>query len=551
MVVAIGALVFAWLATAVAVRVIHAGEVLPGTYVEGVALGGASAAESRRRLGAIATDDRVVNLVDRGRRFSIRAGEVGFRLDRDATTRAAMTAGRRGPLAGVVSTVVALVRTRSVAPIYAARPRRVRAAVSQIAEEVDRPPFPGDLAISAKTLRVSVIPPRPARLVQRPRTERMVLAALRRDDRAPAKLPTRTVPGVSLSQVESVAERARDYLDGRLRLSGAGRPLALAPRKVASVLRVEAIDGSSPPRVRLGADPRRLATLVEELAARRDRPAVDARILAPAAPVVVDEKLDLSWRPRRARVRVRPARRGRRVQQAQAAAAIAEAIREGVHTARLPIRVVPAALTTGAVRRARFVIGTFTTRFECCQPRVRNIELIARAVDGTVIPAGGQFALNRVAGRRTRARGYVRAPFIADGKLVPSVGGGVSQLATTAYNAAYFAGLDIDVHQPHSFYIDRYPPGREATLDYPSIDLAWTNDTSAPVLVRATTTPESVTVTLYGDNGGRRVRAESGPRERLPGQDFSITVTRVIRYPGGRVARQSFITRYDEPPAGD
>jgi len=54
-----------------------------------------------------------------------------------------------------------------------------------------------------------------------------------------------------------------------------------------------------------------------------------------------------------------------------------------------------------------------------------------------------------------------------------------------------------------------------------------------------------VTVSLYGDNGGRRVRAESAPREPVPGGDFSVVVTRVMRYPDGRVARQPFTTRYE------
>ena len=85
------------------------------------------------------------------------------------------------------------------------------------------------------------------------------------------------------------------------------------------------------------------------------------------------------------------------------------------------------------------------------------------------------------------------------------------------YNAAYFAGLQVDTHQPHSLYIDRYPPGREATLNFPDIDLKWTNDTDVPVLVRTFTRRRCVTVSLYGDNGGRRVSAKPGARSRRPG----------------------------------
>lgn len=174
--------------------------------------------------------------------------------------------------------------------------------------------------------------------------------------------------------------------------------------------------------------------------------------------------------------------------------------------------------------------------------------MVHEAVDGTIVLAGEQFSLNGVAGRRTRATGYVLAPFIADGQLVPSVGGGVSQFATTMYNAAYFAGLRLDRHQPHSFYISRYPAGREATLDYPSIDLRWTNDTRAPVLVRTATDATSVTVTLYGGNATRLVQASPGPRVARADGGFAITVTRTIRSPGRVTVRQRYTTSYARPP---
>ena len=99
-------------------------------------------------------------------------------------------------------------------------------------------------------------------------------------------------------------------------------------------------------------------------------------------------------------------------------------------------------------------------------------------------------------GERTKAKGYVEAPFIANNRIEPSVGGGVSQFSTTMYNAAFFAGLKLDAYRPHSLYIDRYPPGRESTLNFPDIDLRWTNDTDAPVVVRTSYDDTSVTVTL-------------------------------------------------------
>ncbi len=179
-----------------------------------------------------------------------------------------------------------------------------------------------------------------------------------------------------------------------------------------------------------------------------------------------------------------------------------------------------------------------------------NIQRMARTVDGTVIPAGGTFSLNGITGERTKAKGYVEAPYIVDNRLEPSVGGGVSQFSTTTYNAAYFAGLQIDAHQPHSLYISRYPAGRESTLDFPDIDLKWTNDTDAPILVRTSYDNAGITVSLYGDNGGRRVTAKTGAREKADGGDFEITVTRTVHYADGRTAVQPSTTRYENEAAG-
>lgn len=131
--------------------------------------------------------------------------------------------------------------------------------------------------------------------------------------------------------------------------------------------------------------------------------------------------------------------------------------------------------------------------------------------------------------------------------MVNSVGGGVSQFSTTAYNAAYFAGLQIDAHTPHSFYISRYPPGRESTLNFGSIDLLWTNDTDTPVVVRSSAAETSVTVSIYGNNGGRRVKAETQSRSANGEGDFDITIDRVIVYGDGTRTREPYTTSYGLP----
>jgi vancomycin resistance protein YoaR len=543
-------LVLGFFATALGVRATHADRVLPGVHVADVSLGGASKGEVRRRLAAVAEEaaGEPVTLRSEGRRLTVAPAQAGYFADVEETASRALRSGREGPLRGLWSTVAGLFGARrEVALAQTVDRRQLGRFVASLADRLGRPAFAGELVIAPQDLAITTKPPRSGREVDRRALAARLAEALQRRPRGTVQAPLRTTRVASRSAVEAVGRAARSYLGAPLRLTGAGEPLDVSPEQLARVLALEARDGGR--SVRLGAGDRRLAALVARLAARRDRPARNARIRAPARPVTLDAKGDVSFRPRSADVEVvSEARTGRMVRQAALASAIESAIRADRHAIELPLQRSEPAVSAQDARSVRSLIGTFTTYYVPGQPRVTNIRLIARKVDATIVAPGTRFSLNAAAGERTTAGGYVKAPFIADGKLEESIGGGVSQFSTTLYNAAYFAGLQIDGHRPHSFFIDRYPAGRESTLNFPDIDLTWTNDTRAPVLIRATTGDGSVTVSLYGDNSGRRVSAQNGEREPLSAGDFAITVTRVVRHRDGRVVRQPFTTRYDKPP---
>ncbi len=142
-------------------------------------------------------------------------------------------------------------------------------------------------------------------------------------------------------------------------------------------------------------------------------------------------------------------------------------------------------------------ISTFTTKHNCCENRVVNIQLMASIVRGHIIRPGERFDLNEVVGKRTSAAGFKPAGAIASGVLESQVGGGVSQFTTTIFNAAFFGGLDFNEYQSHSLYFSRYPKGREATISWPKPDFIITNPTEYGILVWPTWTDTTITVTLY------------------------------------------------------
>jgi vancomycin resistance protein YoaR len=187
---------------------------------------------------------------------------------------------------------------------------------------------------------------------------------------------------------------------------------------------------------------------------------------------------------------------------------------------------------------------------------VKNIHRIADLVDGRIVRPGETFSLNAAVGERTAKNGFVMAPGIEDGEMVDTMGGGVSQFATTFFNAMFHGGYDIIERQPHSFYFSRYPMGHEATLSWPKPDLVIRNDTDAGILIKAIYSKTSISVKLYGNNGGRKVKAKVSnryditkpPLELLPNPKllpddskvkesgsvgWSVTVARVITFPDG------------------
>lgn len=529
---------------AVGVRATHGDTALPGTQVAGIDVGGQTEAEIRDALARELSGERrlLLRADDEIMRVSLNA--AGYRVDLDATARDAVEAGRSGFLAGVPSTLAGLVSSRT-SPVEAdVDDAKLRKALARIERQVGRKPYPGALSVDPDTLDVTTKPGKAGQTVDRDRLKALANAELMAGRLGPIDVPLRQVSAVSEKRLEQLADEARDYVLKPMRLTGAGAPLELTADEVAPLLALQGRDGGR--KADLGVATKPLRALLDRVQERGERAPRDARITVPTPDAgVLTEKGDVSWEPQRATVTTGSARVGRTVEREKLAAAIRKAVATGEHTIRVPTATTKPKVTTDGAEKVRWLIGTFTTPYTAGQPRTANIQQMARTVDKTVVPPGGTFSLNGITGERTKAKGYVEAPFIAGNKIEPSVGGGVSQFSTTIYNAAYFAGLQIDAFRAHSLYIDRYPAGRESTLNYPDIDMRWTNDTDAPIVVRTSYSDSGVTVALYGNNDGREVSASAGDREPVEGGDFQITVTRKVRYGDGRKAEQPVTTRYE------
>jgi vancomycin resistance protein YoaR len=213
------------------------------------------------------------------------------------------------------------------------------------------------------------------------------------------------------------------------------------------------------------------------------------------------------------------------------------------------------------------VTGEFTTYFPYLPYRNINIGRAAALINGTLLKPGEIFSLNQIVGERTQANGFTEGYIIKDGRFRKELGGGVSQSATTTFNAMFFAGLKDVEHKPHGLYIDRYPAGREATVAWPSLDLKFQNDTKYGVLVQAYIvkgTPSrqgSITVRMWSTKTydkvvatspiksnfttGRDIKDDSKDCEPTsPVQGFDVSYQRLFYQNGSVVRRENFSWRY-------
>lgn len=226
----------------------------------------------------------------------------------------------------------------------------------------------------------------------------------------------------------------------------------------------------------------------------------------------------------------------------------------------------PATFTTEDAENASFndVIGEFSTS-GFSGPSGTNIALTANIVNGAIVAPGDVFSLNGYTGPRGTAQGFVESGIIINGRAGEAVGGGISQFATTLYNASYFAGMEDVAHTAHSYYISRYPAGREATVYEGAIDLQFRNTSQYPVMIESFVDGNTVTVRL---KGVKTVNVESIPggqwaptqpeTQQLSGDDciptsgipgFTTSDTRVITdLNGNEISRETTTTVYDPQP---
>ncbi len=539
------------------------GEVPRNVSVAGIDVGGLSQDDATVVVRAYETNlqTQPATFVISGSTYELDPTTVGLTADIDGAVSEALNQRSGGLISGFVPWINGFTEHVDVNLAISVNDEAVDAHLDDWElDAIKNPAYEGAIQVVDGDIEFEY--PRIGEKIDKPAAHSIVTSVLTQPQRETTELPLiDSVPIMTQATVDDAITILETMVSRPILLYDEDQNLVLTvkPSEISDATIVEIVH-NSPPRIDISLSVDRVAEILEPHRAKFELPPVDADFEA-------DIEID--------KVSIIPSKNGTVLDPAAVTIELLKAATSGTATGRLAYAEGPEPQFTTADAEAFGPLGLvseFTTKTPGVN-RVHNIHLMADTIDGYVVWPGEEFSINEVVGRRTEAKGYKRDGAIIGGEVTccddpANVGGGVSQYATTFYNAVFFGCYEDIDHTPHSIYISRYPEGREATMGYTDPDVVFRNDSDAPVIIRNSYDGDStITVQFYGNNGGRTCEAERSDRFNYtdprvvykenpavtPGterrvsngsQGWSVTVTRVMTMPDGSVIREPYTHHY-------
>ncbi len=541
-----------------------ADRVLPGIQVWDINVSGLTQAEAAARLRSDFRfpADRYPIIRYGNQLWRTTPDDVSVQLDAAATAAAAFAAGHEGSLGRRLRDQVdVLLKGRLITPIFFEDPAAGAVLLNRIAGEVDRPLRNASITVS-ESLQVEVAAGQGGRTVDQEATRRAVLQRMAEMTGGEVALVVRETEPL-LTDVSAAQAQAQRIVSAPVTLTAPGYAAwTIEPQVLAGWLVLQPVQGADgKTTLQATIDPAQVEALAGQLAGQMARAPVDARFRwsdAAGGIVAVVESAE-----------------GQELDAAETVRLILQAATGEERSVPLPLKSIRPALASEDAPSLGIagLLAEGTTGFAgSSAARIQNITIGTAQFDGLLIAPGETFSFNYYLGEVTAERGYAEGIIIWGDTTRADVGGGLCQVASTAYRAAFWAGVPIAERTPHAFRVGYYEPplGMDATIYSPSVDLKWVNDTGYHILIHTSVDPSAQTVTFrfYGTNPGRTVEID-GPYEANPvphgepiyrddptlpkGQKkqiewekdgLDVTVYRVIKENGAEVRRDTFFSRY-------
>lgn len=502
-IVAVAVAFVALLAVLYVVGYLMAGDKLPRkAEVAGIRVGGLTRPAAVQRLTAELGPRTTAALavIAGGRIAQVIPAEAGLQVDYAASVAAAGGGKSLNP-AQILRVLTGGSNTDAVMVVDQAR---LSAAVQQLAGQVDQTPANATIAYAGAVITqtpgqqgITLVPQSAgAALVQgflRPRSAPLEL---------PVALVDPTVTNADADQV--VAGYAKPAVAAPVKVTAGAGSFDITPAMIGGAISFAVKNGTLVPSL----DPVKLRSNAEPVAKQ-----VALTKAKNATVRIVDGK-----------PKVIAAVDGASIGAAELAQAVEPVLTKAPaeRTAQVQLTKTPASFTTDQAQKLgiKEVTGQFTTYFSYVPYRNTNIPRAAQLINNTLLKPGATFSLNKIVGKPTKKSGFTEGYVIKGGKLAKEVGGGASQSATTTYSAMFFAGLK-DTKNKGSTYVNRYPPGREATVAWPNPNPTFQNNTDYGVLVQASVVKGSssrrgsITVKLWSTKTYDRVTSTAPGRSNF------------------------------------
>jgi vancomycin resistance protein YoaR len=503
-----------------------------GTEIAGVDVSGLTAGQARSLLEKRSRELAGVPVVftAAGKHWRVKPSAVVVDVDWGAAVEAAQKQGEGfGPFRGLKRLGVR-VFGGEVAPTSRVYQSAVDSYMGRFARAVDEASIEPSLVL--RGTEADIVPGRSGRLLDRATAEKVFVQALTALSRKPVPVPLK-VDHTKLTTRDLVGAKvkAETALSGPVDVAFGAGGWHLT---VAKIKRLLELPSNGDTELRLEGP--RAARFFANLEKRVNHAPKDASFAVGARNVV----------------RVVPAQPGQTLElQATTRNLMAALLSPTSRKADLAVTKATPERTTADARAMGItgLVGAYETFYGGVPNRIHNVQLVAQMIDDHFIAPDAEFSFNATTGERSESKGFLEAPVIINGELKTGLGGGVCQVSTTTFNAAYEAGLPITDRTNHALYISHYPQGRDATVNYPDTDLKFVNDTGHWLWLRTFVSSSSLTVALYGTPQHRRVESEvtplvvtgQPPVKRVP--DPNLPVGTTVLEESGSPSRSTSVRR--------
>ena len=558
-----------------AYQLMFAGRIFPGVSVAGVDLSGLSPSDAAVKLNQTLTFPINGKVAFRyGDKLWVASPvELGMVFDPSSSAQAAYRLGRNAnPLQALTSQLDARQRGADIAPVIVFDQRVAYAYINDLASQINQPVVEASLRIDGTN--VVAQPGQVGRSVDVDTTLAILGAHLQgfRDTEVP--LVVREQPPL-IMDVSSQANAARTILSAPLQIivpnaqSGDPGPWIFTPDTLANMLTVQRVDGNGQSDIRVGLEPGALAQALTPIASQVDRQAQNARFYFddPTAQLVLLQSATV----------------GRTTDVPASIAAINDALLRGEHTIPLVVKEVQPAVTDSATAASlgihQLISDQKTYLYGSTADRLQNVRIAAARFHGLLVAPGETFSMGSAMGDVSLDNGFAEAWIIYNGRTIKGVGGGVCQVSTTLFRAAFFAGFPILERIPHAYRVSYYErtagggrdpnlAGMDATVYFPLVDFKFVNDTPYWLLMETYYTDTSLEWKFYSTSDGRSVQwSTTGPTNIVsapaplfePNPDLNagqikqvdwsadgsdVTVTRTVLKDGAPYFTDTFQTHY-------